>query len=276
MSETVPQAATNLLDKCLEALREADLDQPIGKWLKDRGRLGEAARRQVTSILLFLDLLSEAGCLVSEVEQLQTGGTPLWEALLPRVRRAYMLAGCSEEHAGLIGNSNLTKEALGRVLEGERPFQRLENPDTRRNAIRFACHLHEKLNASGEKPTPKQETAKLSNAEPLSNRRKGATPPGSTLPTPPTRIDRGTIVNPNRYRIARVSDDLWVYGHVQFETPTVAVGSNWLGSPDVTEQARWLEQLAAALLQDADALRRNAFVVPASAGNATNTPPKRP
>ena len=69
----------------------------------------------------------------------------------------------------------------------------------------------------------------------------------------PVFVDRGTIVNPKRYRIARVRDDLWVYGTVAFESPQGAEQFAWLNEPDADEQVRWLEGLAAAVLQDADA-----------------------
>ena len=73
----------------------------------------------------------------------------------------------------------------------------------------------------------------------------------------PSFNDQGTVVNPKRYRIARVEDDLWVYGTVTFECPKGAADFAWLSTLDADQQARWLEQLAAALLHDADSLKQS-------------------
>ena len=63
--------------------------------------------------------------------------------------------------------------------------------------------------------------------------------------------------HPLRYRIARVQDDLWVYGTVKFEGPDGKGDFAGPGKPDADERARWVEQLAAALLQYADSLRQS-------------------
>jgi hypothetical protein len=142
------------------------------------------------------------------------------------------------------------------VLADEPPFQRLENPDTRRNAVRFACHIHEAI-VKGQLTPPHGALEDNANRDQRSCKdgQEGLTSP--RMQRPPAIEDRGTIVNPKRYRIARLEDDLWVYGMVQFESPKGAGDFAWLSKLDANEQARWLERLAAALLQDADSLRQS-------------------
>jgi len=140
------------------------------------------------------------------------------------------------------------------VLEGETPFQRLENADTRANAVRFVRHVHEAI-VEGKllPPSHAQEDGALREQR-ASPGGLGRLPPSSRQ-SPRTFQDQGTIVNPKRYRVARVRDDLWVYATVQFETPEGVGDFAWLSEPDPDQQARWQEQLAAALLQEADARR---------------------
>lgn len=254
-SDTIPQAATSLLEVCVQAVLKADLGRPIDAWLKAQAGLIASAQRQAASILSFLDLLGDSRQLPPETRDWRSDCKSLTQALILRFRRGYGSAGCGAKQCDLIGNPLLSKEALARVLEKEPPFQRLEHPDTRRNAIRFACHVHEAISAG--KLVPQQEAEGV-NASPEQHAREVAHARfGPSRPAlPPTFRDQGTIVNPKRYRIARLQDDLWVYGTVQFESPKGAGDFAWLSTLDADEQARWLEQLAAALLQEADALRQ--------------------
>lgn len=254
MSEAIPQAATGLLEVCVKAILEADLAKPIDGWLKVQNDLSESSQRQAASILRFLNLLTDSRRLIPEARAWRSDYESLTKALVLRVRQAYSSAGCDAGHSDLIG-TGLTKEALGRVLEKEPPFQRLENPDTRRNAIRFACHVHETIAEGKLLPRQDAEEGNANRDQRLHERARGGSGP-SRPPLAPTFKDQGTTVNPKRYRIARLQDDLWVYGLVQFEIPKGEGDFAWLGTLDVDEQARWLEQLAAALLQDADSLRQ--------------------
>ena len=238
----------------MEAILQADLGSPIDEWLKAQHDLSASARRQVASILLFLQLLDRSRRLIPDARAWRCDYQELSEALRQRARHAYASAGCDSSQAELIGNPALTREALGRVLEEEPPFQRLENPDTRRNAVRFACHVHEAI-ARG-KLIPQhyaQEQDSLRTNDPATaaaeDRRPHAAQPS------PVFEDRGTIFNPEQYRVDRLRDDLWVYATVQFESPK---GFAWLSEPDAGKQAQWKERLAAALLQDVDSLKRRA------------------
>jgi hypothetical protein len=248
----------------MDAVLHGDLGKPIDEWLKAEKDLGPSAQRQVASILLFLDLLGASRHLVSEALGWRCDRESASAALLLRVRQAYALAGCAPRQADLIGNPLLTKEALGRVLEAERPFQRLENADTRRNAVRFACHVHEAIVEDKLLPLPsihedgaRQHTREDAAGEQQSSQGGQGRVRSSRMQFPQTFKDQATIVNPQRYRVARVRDDLWVYATVQFESPQGAGEFAWLNKPDADEQARWQEQLAAALLQDADSRKQS-------------------
>jgi hypothetical protein len=249
-SETVPQAATNLLAISIKALLGAALRMSVGEWLKAHTDLSASARRQVSSILLFIGLLGESEQLSAEVGRWRSDPGLLAEALIRRFRDAYAAAGCHCDHAELIGNPLLTGEAVARVLEAEPPFRRLGNPETRGNAIRFARRLHEMIvdgTLFGQNPAVVDRGSRPGNNIDRN--------PGEVDPAPVALHDLGTTINPKRYRVARVQDDVWVYGLVCFEHPGGPAGPGWRSAPDPAEQSRWLEQLAAALLQDADAMR---------------------
>jgi hypothetical protein len=255
--KTIPQAATSFLDVCLEAIQQGDLAKPIDQWLAQK-KLGPSAQRQVVAILLFLDLLDDSRHLIPEMRAWRCDRKSASEALVLRIRRGYLSAGCARSQAELIGNAHLTKEALGRLLDKEPPFQRLKNSGTRGNAVRFACHVHEAIVADKLTPQPhiQQDSAPPDKQSPPSGHGGTSGLTSSRLQFPAGFKDQGTIFNPKQYRIARLRDDLWVYGKVQFETPGGEGGLAWGNKPDSQEYARWLEQLAAALLQEADALQR--------------------
>jgi hypothetical protein len=256
-SETIPQAATNLLGVSVEAILQADLGKPIDDWLKARSDLGEEKQRHVVKILRFLDLLDDSRHLIAEVRVWRSDHGLLFEALVLRVRRGYASAGCESSQAELIGKPLLSKEALGRVLEGEPPFQRLrKDSGTRGNAVRFVRHVHEAIvektliarhHCQEDAPPPDQRSREGG---------RGGLASSGVQPLP-AFADRGTIFNPEQYRIDRVQDDLWVYATVQFEVPQ---GFAWRSEPDAGKLAQWKERLAAALLQDVDSHKRRATI----------------
>ncbi len=252
-SETIPQAATNLLAVSVEAILRADLGKPIDDWLKAQHDLGKEKQRHVVQILRFLDVLDDSRRLIAESRVWRSDHELLFEALVLRVRRGYTSAGCDASQAELIGNRNLSKEALRRVLEDEPPFQRLkEDSGTRGNAVRFVRHVHE---AIVEKTLiPQHDTQ---GDAPHRDQRSGEGGQGrfasSGVQPPPAFKDRGTIFDPEQYRVDRAQDDLWVYATVKFEIPQ---GFAWLSTPDADKLAQWKERLAAALLQDVDSGKR--------------------
>jgi hypothetical protein len=252
-SETIPQAATSLLEVSLEAILQADVEKPIDDWLKAQNDLGKEQQRHVVQILRFLHWLDDSRRLIPETRQWRSDHARLFEALVLRVRRGYASAGCDSRQAELIGQPLLSKEALGRVLEAEPPFQRLKDSGTRGNAVRFVRHVHE---AIVEKTLiPQHDTQE--DAPPRCQRPPEGGQGGfasSARQPPPHFIDRGTIAGAEQYRIERLQGDVWVYATVQFEIPQGFAG---LGEPDADKQAQWKERLAAALLQDADSHQRS-------------------
>ena len=256
MSKKIPQYATNLLEVSVEAVLQGDLRKPIQEWLKAQPALSPGTQRQVVSILLFLDLLDDSRHLIPDARAWRSDHKSLSEALSLRARDGYKAAGCAASQSELIGSPLLTNVAIGRVLEQEAPFQELNNADTRRNAIRFACHIHDAIVQGTLIP---QHRAQENDANRVERSHKDAQEGLASSRTQPPRVfkDQGTIVNPKRYRVARIRDDLWVYATVQFEGLEDGGDFAWLSQLDVDEQARWQEQLAAALLQDADSLKQS-------------------
>jgi hypothetical protein len=153
-----------------------------------------------------------------------------------------------------IGKPDLDKKAIRKLLQDEPCFRELGNEGTRNNAIRLACHFHERIvdgtlvpqHNAPEDNTPGNDFRRVPSSGTAT--RSDTSPPAAEQPR--VLNDLGEIVNPGRYRIARLRDDVWVYGVMHFENPAGA------SSPDLEEQGRWMEQFAAALLQKADELRQ--------------------
>jgi hypothetical protein len=239
-------------------LVEADLKTPVAEWLGRRRHLSDSARRQVKATLGFLGVLVEPwrdnpdARLIEEVGAWRTDGL-LAEALAGRFRERYAAAGCDERHARLIGEANLSEDALERVLADEPPFSRFGNSDTRKSALRFARQIHAMIVAGELVPDEGEPAPPV-----LPPARRGFSGPrsGPAEVEPARRLnDLGTVVSPKSYRVGRLRDDLWVYGVVHFQSPEGAAAPGWLDRLGPEEQARFMEQLAASLLQEADVLR---------------------
>ena len=260
MSTAVPQGATNLVAICVEAILNCALDQPIYQWLKNAHKeLGDQSHRQAVQDLQFLGLLDDSRRLHADVRAWRSDRKSLLAELTTRVRRAYVSAGCDENMARHIGKPDLDKKAIRKLLQDEPCFQELGNEGTRNNAIRLACHFHERIVDGTLVPqdNTQEDNAPQDNTHDDDVHREpspGPAAPSNSLPPAAERPrmvnDLGEIVNPGRYRIARLWNDVWVYGVMHFENPAGA------SSPDLEEQARWMEQFAAALLQKADELRQ--------------------
>lgn len=252
---TVPQPATSLLALGIEALSQSDGQRPVADWLREQATVGASARRQVSSLLRFLGLVDDAGRLKAETAAWRADRGLLARQLARSFRAAYAAAGCDAGHADLIGNEALGEEALRKLLKDEPPFKKLRNRGTRENALRFACHVHQAIAANTLLPPGGTGAGPPSHGPPSDRSlRAVATSPAAPVEPPAVR-DLGTIVNPQRYRVARLGDDAWVYGLVHFELPPTPEAPSWLAAADPAEQARWLEQLAGSLLHAADVLR---------------------
>jgi len=250
MSTAVPQGATNLVEICVEAILLCAPDLPIYEWLKNvHKELSDQSRRQAVQNLQFLGLLDDSRRLHPDIRAWRSDHKSLFAELTARIRRAYMSAGCDENMAKHIGKPDLDKKAIRKLLADEPCFQELGNEGTRNNAIRLACHFHERI-VDGTLVPQQSNQEDGARREPSSGT---AAPSGSSPPDaaqPRVLNDLGEIVNPGRFRIARVRDDIWVYGVMHFENPAGAP------TPDLEEQARWMEQFAGKLLEKADDLRQ--------------------
>jgi hypothetical protein len=259
-SETIPQYSENRLKDCVRAVLEADLNKPVDEWLNGQSHLSECSRRQVRSTLGFVSVLTEPwrqdpkAQLVPEVEAWRSSHGGLVGALAERFREGYTAAGCDKSNASLIGNPALTEEALGRVLRDEPPFKKLKKPETRGNAIRFACHVHRLIVENALVPATIEEDV-LSGPR-FRNRALDPEPEVFGSKHAPSLNDQRRTANRKKYRIRRVRGDVWLYGRVDFEGPEGVTGPNWIDSLDIEEQAQLLDQLAAKLLDRADSLRQ--------------------
>ena len=263
-AKKLPQYSSTALGGVVQAVFNAGLDEPVDNWIKASTFRDELP--QIRSTLGFLDLLTEPwkkrpdARLHPDIKKLRGDSSPA-ESLLRRFRESYVTAGCSRRVADLIGLPGWPRFAFEIVLGQDPAFCEIptktqrerakSNPDTCRNAIRFAWFVHEWYLAELKRNDR--------SAAPTTGRKVGfgwQQPRATGIRDAPSFNDLGTIVNPKGHRICRTGGDSWVYGHVEFVSPQGATDPNWTDSLDIEEQAWLLDQLAARLLDDADSLRR--------------------
>lgn len=275
-SGSLPQLAMTLLEPAIEAIRTADLSEPVDSWLKKwihkakcnekTGPLKDEQIRQVRSLLLFLGVLS------SETPQRLAGEVATWRsdrrrlvaALTESFRRGYAAAGCDPKHADLIGAPKLGDVALRRVLAEEAPFRNLAEKKSGAvdNALRFAMHVHRRIADDELVPRQWPDDEPGDVPEKPSGTGDSFSAPAYSGPL----HDWGTIASPKRYRLQRIDGDRWIYGIVHFESPVGVTDSTWGSHFEAPHEARLLEQLAAALLDEADSAGQK--LLPAPAGSS--------